>query len=414
MEEAGWKKDEASQWLGEIAGIRSQIDELDQLISRLLAQRLSLARQLTQAKNTLGLPVKDCSREADVLKGVSSSLTDAELAQAVTAVYETILAQSRSLQQGCHTGKADQALAKTATANRDSSRNPLYFPRVLIVGLGLIGGAIARQIKRTIPHTVVVGVDDERILAEALGAGIIDAGDTDVLNALAKSHLIVLAATPEANLSLLEKIAPHLHRRQLVVDLTSTKSRICHRAEQLDLGGADFIGGHPFFGSEKSGLANSSELDPEDKVFCLVPTAGSSEISLRRLSRWLTMLKFKVEITDATTHDIASAQLSHLVQLLAITLGAEIAEGISDKELKKILKLSGPSFAQTARLMASPAKLWIEILAQNQSALDTALTSFTRRLERLHKAIKKGDTRTIRKTFQSAATIHAVTSNLAP
>lgn len=416
MEEVGWRRnqdglnvgDQDKHSLKQITGIREQIDELDQSISLMLAQRLTLARQLTKAKAYLGLPIQDNSREMEVLKKVAAPCGDSELAQAVKTVYQSIMAQSRQLQSesalDCNVETVPSA-EKLTGERKQPGKTPLYFPRVLIVGLGLIGGALARQIKRTAPQTVVIGVDRPEIVGDALSQGIIDVGETDLVCARKKTQLIVLAASPDQNLMLLEELAPHLHRRQLVVDVTSTKSHICKLAERLNLRGADFIGGHPFFGSEKSGLSGSLELNPEGKLFCLVPTARSSEISLRRLSRWLIMLKFKVEITDATTHDITSARLSHIVQLLAVTLGAEISEGLSEQELKKVLRLSGPSFAQTARLMASPSKLWTEIISQNRDAISEALSRFDKRLKDLRKAIKTDDRKALEQLFKAAGVI---------
>lgn len=411
MEEIGWRvgsgntevDSDEKQNLNQIMSIRQQIDELDQSIARLLSQRLLIARQLTQAKSRLGWPVQDNGREAEVLKKVASVSNDAEVGQSVKAVYETIMAQSRLLQNRCQTNCATE-LPVTAgqIPAKVSGRAPVYFPRVLIIGLGLIGGALARQIKRTAPQTVIVGVDCQTIVSQALAEGIIDLAETDPVKALKKTQLIVLAANPDQNLKLLSQISSHLSRRQLVMDVTSTKTNICRMAEQLNLSGADFIGGHPFFGSEKSGLEGSRELNTDGKTFCLVPTLRSSEISLKRLSRWLSALKFKVEITDATTHDIASAKLSHLVQLLAVTLGAEIADGLSQSELKELLKLSGPSFAQTARLMSSPSTLWSEIVSQNREAIAQTLGDFNQRLKILQKAVKTDDRRAVEALFETA------------
>jgi prephenate dehydrogenase len=416
MEEIGWRvkagnpeiDSEEKQNLTQIMAIRQQIDELDHSISRLLAQRLVVARQLTQAKNKLGWPVQDNGREAEVLKKVGASSTDAEIGQSVRIIYETIMAQSRLLQDQSQSSSTLESAVLPASAlltGKGAGKTPIYFPRVLIVGLGLIGGALASQIKRTVPQTVITGVDSPTVLSEALRQGVIDIADSDPVQALTKTQLIILSANPDQNLVLLEQIAPHLSRRQLIIDVTSTKTNICRMAERLNLRGADFIGGHPFFGNEKSGLEGSRELAVEGKTFCLVPTLKTSEISLRRLSRWLTALQFKVETTDATTHDIATAKMSHLVQLLAVTLGAEITDGLSQEELKQLLKLSGPSFAQTARLMSSPAKLWSEIVLQNSDAVSEALGSFTQRLKKLRTAVQTGDQKVIAELFERASAI---------
>jgi prephenate dehydrogenase len=413
MEEAGWwleghTQTSASKKSSEqIGAIRSQIDKLDESIASMLAQRLALAGELTEAKVALGLPIKDGNREAQVLEKVASQCSEPAVAEAICSIYESIMCQSRKLQQEKKllpgSATSDEPVPGTQTAG--NRKNPLYFPRVLIVGLGLIGGALARQVKRVLPETIITACDRPEILAEALAQQVVDRTETDLAKALRKADLILLAASPEQNLLLLKQIASGLSRRQLIVDVTSTKSQICKLAEKLNLNGADFIGGHPFFGSEKSGLAGSGELNTQDKVFCLVPTTGTSEISLRRLSRWLTALNFRVAVTDATTHDAVAAKISHLVQLLAIVLGVEVRGNLSDEELKKLLLLSGPSFAQTARLMASPPELWLEILGQNREAILAAVESFDDRLKQLRKAIKGNDKKAIADLFKKAQAI---------
>ncbi len=417
MDNSGWRKttgevlppaDEA-RLLTEIAEIRSKIDGLDDIISRLLAERLGLAQQLTGAKGKLALPVQDAGREVEVLKRVSAAAGDPALAEAVKRIYEAVMAESRALQCQKNVRLSDK-LAEPAGRDHPRSpelgrRAPLYFPRICVAGLGLIGGALARQVRRRLPRTAIVGVDEPEVLAEALRQGVIDTGQTEVTTALHKAQLVILAATPDENLKLLEKIAPHLSRRQLVLDVTSTKQAICKLAGELDLRGADFIGGHPFFGSEKSGLAGSQDLEIEGRTFCLVPAGRSSEMSLRRVSRWLSALGFNIDVCDATTHDAAVAGLSHAVQLLAVLLGAEIAEGLSDCHLKRRLRLSGPSFAQLARLMESPPELWTEIIMQNREAVAAILRSLAGRIDLAADSIRSGDAQAIRDEFLSASRV---------
>lgn len=411
MEESGWRLTAGDgPWANEadssgtINSIRSRIDELDQSICALLSERLSLSGQLREAKEQLGLPVLDSAREEEVLGKVATK--HPALSKSLQSIYRSIMAESRKLQaQPAVTSTFSQEEMPVGPSSRLRKTATPYFPRILIVGVGLIGGALCRHIKEKLPQTRLFGVDRPDVLSEALRAGVIDAGETDPVAPIRKTDLIVLSASPEQNLNLLRQIAPHLQHRQLVMDVTSTKSSICRLAESLDLNGSDFVGGHPFFGSEKSGLSASADLDPSGSLFCLVPTAQSSEISLRRLSRWLASLAFDVEVIDAATHDLTAARLSHLVQLLAVAMGAEIAGGVNKAELQRSLKLSGPSFRHLCRLMSSPAPLWMEIFVQNDNALVETLLSFEHRLSQIRQAIENGDTQTIGELFHTAALV---------
>src|SRR5262249_25423141 len=118
--------------------------------------------------------------------------------------------------------------------------------------------------------------------------------------------------------------------------------------------------------------------------------------------RWLTFLGLRVEKTSATTHDATVARLSHLIQLVAVTLGAEIAQGKSDRELEKLLALSGTSFRQLARLMASPAQLWKQIVGQNRQEIVPALDHLSTRLQALARSIESETGAAINETFAEA------------
>ncbi|HEY9867780.1 MAG TPA: prephenate dehydrogenase dimerization domain-containing protein, partial [Candidatus Obscuribacterales bacterium] len=166
-------------------------------------------------------------------------------------------------------------------------------------------------------------------------------------------------------------------------------------------------GGHPLFGSEKSGLAGSAEIDVEGKTFCLVPTAKSSEISLKRLGRWLTQLGMRVTLADAEAHDAAVARLSHLIQLVAVAMGAELADGRTESEIKNMLALSGTSFRQVARLMASPPEMWSQIVSQNRGEIVPALGQLTLRLKMIAQAIESGENSQLEDAFQQARRIPA-------
>lgn len=216
----------------------------------------------------------------------------------------------------------------------------------------------------------------------------IDKGVEDQKSALQRSSLIILAASPSQNIELLKEIAPLLSKRKLVIDVTSSKRQIVELAENLNLKGADFIGGHPLFGSERSGLKAALDLSVEGSTFCVVPGEKSSEISVRRLIRWLTTLSFHVEVVGSCEHDAVLARTSHLIQLVAVLIGSQIARDIPDNELAKFARLSGPGLRQFSRLMKSPPTMWREIVAQNKTDIVDALTDLQKGIDDLLSALK--------------------------
>ncbi|HEY9867829.1 MAG TPA: prephenate dehydrogenase/arogenate dehydrogenase family protein, partial [Candidatus Obscuribacterales bacterium] len=246
MEEIGWRHEIKGTFSGgDLLAARARIDELDRLISRLLAERLLLARQLSGIKAELGLPIEDRQRERQVLEQVASSSSDPTISLAIAGIYEAVIEHSRSLQRPeAQPTKASQDTARARSEQKRLTGMPHrnYFPRVAIIGLGLIGGALARQIKRTMPQTTITGIDRTEVLEPAVSECLIDVAAQEPHAGIARAALVILAASPDKNIELLRHLAPLLTKRQIVLDVTSAKGEICRLADRLDLNGADFIG----------------------------------------------------------------------------------------------------------------------------------------------------------------------------
>lgn len=378
---------EAGQ-LSRISELRNEIDGIDGDIARLLAERLSIVQKIGDLKSQAKLPVLDNVREVEVLRRAKDATSDPASKESLEAIFRVIMEQSRKLQ-----------------ARQKSEKARLTFPNVLVIGVGLIGGAFIRQIKRTLPDTSVFGCDEPIRLLPVFEEGLIDKGDLDSVGLLPEASLIVLASSPDTNIQHLKKIAPHLKRGQLVIDVTSTKTTICRLAEHLDLNGAEFIGGHPFMGSEKQGFSASSEVKADGAVFCLSPTSKSSEVSIGRITRWLCDLNFQVEIMDAQTHDLVAARISHLVQMVAVAMGSSMRDSLTDDELKTIPGISGKTFRELRRLMNSPADMWFEISQQNAAELVNCVNDLRLKLWDIAQAIDTGDDTKLKQHFERASQI---------
>lgn len=405
---------EVSGWSHEgerVSQLRARIDELDNLITSLVKERFAICLQLGEIKEQLNLPVKNEARENEVMARVRSQADDPRIEEELINLYETILSSSKKLQSEQWSSQSNQSRVERSfsqTSGECTTRNKTvlpaarYFPQVTIIGLGLIGGALAALIKRHSPTTNIIGVDQKEVIDKAIADQVIDTGEEDALRAVSRSSLVLLAAPPSENMAVLRRLAKALNRGQLVVDVTSTKKAIVSLAENLDLNGADFIGGHPFFGSEQSGFDASKALKPEGSVFCLSPCASSSEMSLKRAIRWLTSLKLKPVITSAEDHDRLTASTSHIIQLFAVLLGARLSDGLSDKELADELSLSGPALRQMARLMESPCGMWSEIIAQNNEQISAAAKELASELFLSAEKIESGDDSYVKDRFDRA------------
>jgi len=394
---------------------RARIDELDELIASLINERLMLCQEIGEAKKRMNKPVLDDKREQEVLQRVASVATDPVIARQLVDIYTTMLAGSRGLQENLKETTSPKAPAganvhveptsESSDAPLAQARNPQrYFPTVTIIGLGLIGGTIARLIRKQSPKTNITAVDSPEVLQIALGEGLIDCAETKAAAAAERSSLIILAAPPEKNIEILTSIAPNLSRRQLVVDVTSTKTKVCQAAETIDLNGADFIGGHPLFGSQKSGLEASSAVATDQAVFCITPISKSSQMAVKRFRRWLEGLGLKPVEAAPATHDRVLARTSHIVQLIAIALGAAIHDqNITPNDLQ----LHGPAFKNLARLMESPPEMWLDLFDQNREELVDAIGELVSKLNLASSALSTKEKTELAKLFENASKITA-------
>ncbi|HEY9714774.1 MAG TPA: bifunctional chorismate mutase/prephenate dehydrogenase [Chroococcales cyanobacterium] len=381
--------------------IRCRIDEIDSAIAELLSERLGLSSEISAIKSKMNMPIEDTSREQTVLNRIAAwAKSDAE-ASAMKQIYTQVMLASKTLQRE---GEARFAIDSDA---------PLQFSQVAVLGVGLIGSALCRQMRRCQPQAKVIGFDSDEVLARAVEHGVIDEAAADLKNAVKSATLIVLSASPAGNLELLEKIAPLLDKSVIVVDVSSTKGKIVALAERLELSGAEFIGGHPLFGSEKRGLEAGLQLDVDGRVFCLVPTAKSSSAGVERLSAWIRSLNMKVATIEALEHDRILARTSHMVQILSILLGGQLAHERSEADLTSLLQFIGPSFKQLSRLMKSPAGMWSEIILQNKAEIEQALDDFEAQFKKLRAAVGESDSQKIAALFQEARRVPAAIENSA-
>jgi prephenate dehydrogenase len=243
---------------------------------------------------------------------------------------------------------------------------------VAIVGLGLVGGSLARAL--TAGGYRVTGIDWPLVVRRALRTRAITEGATRA-EAAAAADVVVLAAPPATNLRLLIRLARVARPGLVITDVSSVKGEITREAARLSLAG--FVGGHPMAGTEKRGFAASSSGLFRGAAWWIVP---ASDRRATRLVLGLVRATGARPITvDAATHDRAMAFLSHVPQVLAWAL-LEAARG--DAVARLHLRRAGPGFRDMTRLARSPRPLWNDILGANRVEVRRALRALVRRLER--------------------------------
>lgn len=259
--------------------------------------------------------------------------------------------------------------------------------RVVIIGLGLMGGSLARALKRAGDTIHIRALTSERdAIEQALHDGAIDAAVENVGQAFADADVIVYATPIATTLELLEAHAPLLHGASAAItDAGSVKLPVATLARALGL--ERFVGSHPLCGSERSGYA-ASRAELYDGATVYVVAGGDSPAYETVAALWRAA-GAQVASIDAGLHDERMAWISHLPQVLASTLGATLArEGVAPAEL-------GPGGRDVTRLAASAPELWVEILHQNRHHVVPALRAFTEELRRFENALAAGDDRRI-------------------
>lgn len=252
---------------------------------------------------------------------------------------------------------------------------------ITIYGTGLIGGSLALALKTADASVRVFGVDRPDVLDRALEMKAVDPGNPG------DSDLIVLAAPVGQILKLLDEINPG---RALILDVGSTKRRICAKAESRNL---PFVGGHPMSGSDRSGLeAARPDLFVGTRFF-LCPIQSTPEGALAVVEQLAIAIGAIPTVIAAEQHDRLVARISHLPQLLSTTLAGH-AGADSD--------VAGPGFRSMTRLAGSTFNVWHDIVESNSDFISEELESYFARLRSVDAAIKAGRLDEIRTAFERA------------
>jgi prephenate dehydrogenase len=243
-------------------------------------------------------------------------------------------------------------------------------PTIAVVGLGLVGGSLARAL--TAAGYRVLGVDRPSVRQAARVAGAV-AGTAATVEAAAGADVVVLAAPPSANRTLLRRLAKVAGPDLVITDVGSVKGPIVRDAARLGL--TSFVGGHAMAGTEKKGFGASSVDLFRGAVWWVVPAANPK--ATRRVRSLVRAVGARPSNIDAAGHDRVVAFLSHVPQVASWAL---LEAARADSVARRHLASAGPGFRDMTRLARSPRGLWAEILRENRAEVARALVAVGRRL----------------------------------
>jgi prephenate dehydrogenase len=273
--------------------------------------------------------------------------------------------------------------------------------RLAIIGVGLIGGSLARALKRAGTVGEVVGCGRNAAdLQKGVELGVIDRYSTEPAQAVAGADM-VLVATPVGSMrSIFEKIAVHLGPDTIVTDAGSVKASVIADARAV-LGEtfARFVPGHPIAGTEQSGIAASfADLYIDHRVI-LTPVADTGEAPCKAVQAMWEAAGAYVEIMTPEAHDEILAYTSHLPHMVAYALVDCLARAEPTTEL---LRFAAGGFRDITRIASSSAVMWRDIALANDGALLKALEAYRSSIDAVMNAIRDGDGAALEVLFERA------------
>lgn len=277
----------------------------------------------------------------------------------------------------------------------------LHFSRVVIVGVGLIGGSLALSLKRAGVVGTVVGVGRSTAsLERARKLGVIDEIAT-LEEAARGASLIVLCAPVAQNFALLHALEPHLQPGTIVTDAGSTKSDVIVAAKTaLGDKAAQFVPAHPIAGRELSGVeAALNDLYLGKKVV-LCPLQENSRADVAAVRAMWESTGADCHVMSAVQHDAVFAAVSHLPHVLAFALVAQVANA-EDASLK--FDFAGGGFRDFTRIAGSSPEMWRDICVANKEALLHEIDIYEKVLAHLKTQIRQGDGPALERVFARAS-----------
>lgn len=274
--------------------------------------------------------------------------------------------------------------------------------KLVIFGVGLIGGSLALALKQAQFVTHVVGVGRTRAsLEEALALNIIDHAETEIASAVHGADVVMIAAPVAQTRDILQKIQPFLEPNTVVTDAGSTKGDVLEAATQV-LGHQvnQFVGGHPIAGAEKSGASAALANLYSNKNVILTPTSETKAEALASVRALWQACGANVSTMQADEHDAIFAAVSHLPHLLAFALVDDIA---SRNNADQLFRFAASGFRDFTRIAGSHPEMWRDISLANKTALLGELASFKHELNTLQRLLETGDSDGLHALFERAS-----------
>jgi len=279
--------------------------------------------------------------------------------------------------------------------------------QIVVIGLGLIGGSMALDLKKRVPSEII-GVDVSDAHAErALEKGVIDkiGSIADVKDA----DTVIVAVPVNLTSKVVSEVLDLIGEKTLVFDVGSVKETIC-KDLSTHLRRKNFVAAHPIAGTEFSGPDAAIEGLFDEKVNILCETEKSDWRILDKALSMFKLLNMRIKMMDPAEHDRHIAYVSHLSHVSSFMLGKTVLE--IERNEEHIFDMAGSGFASTVRLAKSSPATWTPIFMGNKDNLLASLDGFISNLKEFRAIIEQEDTKKLSKMMDDTNYIKSVLSGI--
>lgn len=279
--------------------------------------------------------------------------------------------------------------------------------KLVIIGVGLIGGSFAQALRRAglVKHITGIGRSPENMQC-ALELGIIDEQTGDFAAALSGADFVLLAVPVKQAARVLQQIAPYLEDRTVISDVGSTKQNVVNAARAyLGKHISRFIPAHPIAGTEFSGAEAAFPDLFQDKPVILTPLQENDQQAIVHVAALWRYCGARVSSMRPERHDQILAAISHLPHMLAFSLMQHIQTQsltLSEGNPLELLRLAGSSLNGMTRIAASSPEMWRDICLDNRTALLAQIEAYQLELSKLQQILTDHDSEALEKLFSEA------------
>lgn len=272
--------------------------------------------------------------------------------------------------------------------------------KIGFIGLGLIGGSIAKAVRRQYPDYTVIAFDKSRqTLALALSEGVIHTACVSVDDNFKDCAYIFLCAPVSYNSAYLSQLKEYLTPDCILTDVGSVKTQIHEDVAALGLE-EYFIGGHPMAGSEKSGFENSKAHLIENAYYILTPSGKAAQEKVEEYSLFISSLKAIPIVLDYRIHDRITGTISHLPHIIAASLVNYVRQNDTDDQLMKALAAGG--FRDITRIASSSPVMWQQICVKNGKNISEILGGYIDKLVKAKAMLDSHDEAALYNMFETS------------